>query len=376
MTAAARLPSPRATAPGSGLDVDVELSVGDLRVAVSFVVEPGETLALLGPNGAGKSTVVGAIAGLRILERGRIALDGRILDEGPAGIHVEPERRDVGVVFQDLLLFPHLTALENVAFPLRAGGARPAAARRRALDWLDRLGVADRARARPATLSGGEAQLVALARALVAEPRLLLLDEPTSTLDVGARSRVRALVAETLARFDGVRVLVTHDPVEAMTLADRLAIVEGGRLTQLGAPQEIRERPRTSYAAELVGLNLFRGRLEPLEGGAGALRSSEGELVVAWPAGIPPGPVDGVLAVLRPADVVLHTRAPEGSARNALRGRVAAVSVEGDRARVRIEASPPLVSEVTLGSVRRLGLSRGADVWASFKAVEVELVLP
>ena len=194
---------------------------------------------------------------------GTIALEGALLDDPANGVHVPPERRPIGVVFQSLLLFPHLSATENVAFPLRARGVPKPEARERASELLTRLGLAKRADARPGDLSGGEAQRVALARALIVEPGLLLLDEPLSALDVGARLRVRDLIREELARFPGVRVIVTHDPVEASALADRLVLLEGGRVTQIGTPEDIRTAPRSRYAAALVGVNAFHGLLEP-----------------------------------------------------------------------------------------------------------------
>jgi molybdate transport system ATP-binding protein len=354
------------------LVVDATASRGDFEVRARFEAAAGQTVALLGPNGSGKSTLVSSVAGLLPPSEGRIELDGLVLDDAMRGVHVPPERRPIGVVFQDLLLFPHLSAIENVAFPLRTRRVRRSAARERAARLLERLGVAGRAGARPADLSGGEAQRVALARALVGEPALLLLDEPLSALDVGARLRVREVVREELSRFAGVRILVTHDPVEASMLADRLVLLEDGRVTQIGSPEEIRAAPRSRYAADLVGVNAFYGRLEPLGEGAARLTSDEGVVVVPWPEGHEGGEVIGLL---RPADVTLSPEPPVGSARNVLSGRVTSIAVEGERARVRIATAPPLVAEVTLGSVDRLGLRNGALVWASFKAVEVQ-VLP
>jgi molybdate transport system ATP-binding protein len=353
------------------LAVDVVTRRGEFEVRAAFEADAGQTVALLGPNGAGKSTLVASVAGLEPPSEGRITLDGSVLDDVASGTHVAPERRPIGVVFQDLLLFPHLSALENVAFPLRAQGVERADARRRATELLERLGVKDRIRARPRDLSGGEAQRVALARALVAEPELILLDEPLSALDVGARARVRDLVRETLAGFSGVRLLVTHDPVEAAMLADRLVLLEEGRITQVGTPEQIRSAPRSRYAADLVGMNAFAGSLELYEEGAGRLLVEGAELVIPWPDGFEGG---RVLALLRPAAVTISLEPPSGSARNALFGRVAAIVVEGERARVRIATSPPLVAEITLGSLERLGLREGGEVWASFKAVEVEVV--
>jgi molybdate transport system ATP-binding protein len=354
------------------LEVDVTARRGEFEVRAAFGAEAGQTVALLGPNGAGKSTLVSSVAGLNPPPGGRIVLDGAVLDDASARVHVPPERRPIGVVFQDLLLFPHLSALENVAFPLRARGVERREAHRRAGELLERLGLAERSGARPHDLSGGEGQRVALGRALVAEPVLLLLDEPLSALDVGTRARVREILREELARFRGVRLLVTHDPVEASTLADRLVLLEDGHVTQVGTPEEIRSTPRSRYAADLVGVNAFHGRLEPLEEGAGRMETDGGEVIVPWPEDFAGGEV---IALLRPADVTLSPEPPTGSARNVLRGRVTTVAIEGERARLRLATSPPLVAEVTLGSIDRLGLREGAVVWASFKAVEVE-VLP
>jgi molybdate transport system ATP-binding protein len=355
------------------LDLDVVVRRDGFGVEAALTVELGETVALLGPNGAGKTTVVHAVAGLVVPDRGRIVLDGTVLDDRPGGAHVPPADRPIGVVFQDLLLFPHLSAVENAAFPLRARGVGREEARRRAVHALDRFGVAHRGEARPGRLSGGEAQRVALARALVDEPRVLLLDEPLTALDVGARSRIRDLLRETLQGFAGYRIVITHDPVEAAMLADRLVLLEAGRVTQTGTLEEIRAAPRNRYAADLVGVNLYAGRLVPMEAGVGRLETERGDLVVGWPAGVE-GAVDDVLGVVRPADVSLFLARPEGSARNAVRGTVRSVTVEGQRARVAIDGRPPLVAEVTPGSVRRLDLRPGTEVWASFKAVEVRLI--
>ncbi len=310
-------------------------------------------------------------------DEGTIVLDGRTLDDAAAGTHVLPEDRPIGVVFQDGLLFPHLSALENAAFPLRARGVASSEARDRSRALLDRLGFPQiRADARPSDLSGGEAQRVAIARALIHEPRLLLMDEPTSSLDVRARSELRPLIRATLRGFEGVRVLVTHDPVEALTFADRIVVLEQGRVTQSGSSEELRNAPQTTYVADLVGVNLFAGRLEPHDTGVGSIVTATGSVVVPWPEGVPREPIDGVLGVLRPADVVIHTAEPEGSARNVLNGRIAEVAFEGERARVRLDSRPPVVAEITRGSVDRLGLTNAETAWASFKAVEVAVVLP
>ena len=343
---------------------------GSFEVRATIEAEEGETLALLGPNGSGKTTVVLGLAGL-IESTGAIELGDERIDGLP------PERRPLGVAFQDGALFPHLTVLANVAFPLRARGVRRREADGDASATLSRLAPDVRSDALPPTLSGGEAQRVALARAIVHQPRLLLLDEPSSGLDVRGRAELRPVLVDTLSSFPGVRVLVTHDPVEAMTLADRVVILEGGHVTQAGTFDDVRRTPRSRYAAELVGVNLFVGRLEPIDGGAGRLVTPEGDVVVGWPEGAPRSPIDKVTGTLRPSDVVVHAAPPaRSSARNAWRGTVEDLAVYGERVRARIASRPPLVAEVTAGSVRQLGLARGSEVWVSCKAVEVEITLP
>jgi molybdate transport system ATP-binding protein len=357
------------------LEVAATAERDGFSLAVDLSVAAGGTVALIGPNGAGKSTLAGVLCGLVPISSGRVRVDGDTLEDPGAGIRVPPGHRPVGIMFQDLLLFPHLSVAENVAFPLRAMGIGREAAVERARVVLGQLGVAGRADARPGALSGGEAQRVALARALVHGPRVLVLDEPLSAVDVAARATLRALLKERLSRFEGYRLVVTHDPVEAATLADRLVILEGGRVTQEGTPDDIRTAPRTRYAAELVGVNLFAGRLVPLGDGAGRLTTPEGDVVVRWPDR-PEDPLDDVLGILHPTDVALFRSRPEGSARNVVAGRVTLITIEGNRARLRIDGAPSLVAEVTPGSVDRLGLREGQEVWASFKAVEVRLVLP
>ena len=356
------------------LRADLRCTVGDFVVEAAIDAEPGRPVVLIGPNGAGKTTLVRALAGLTPIERGTVTLDGTTLDDPPS--HVPARDRPVGVVFQDRALFDHMTALENVAFGLRARGVRTGDARHRARELLRSMDVEHRAHAKPPQLSGGEAQRVAIARAIVHEPKLLLLDEPLASLDVRARTEVRALLAKVLAGFGGVAIVVTHDPVDALTLADRVLVLERGRVTQAGPVDEIRSAPRSSYAAELVGINLFTGRLEPIGDGAAALQVDGGTIVVSCPAAVT-APVDGVTALLRPADVVLYREQPSAaSARNILAGTIRSIADDGQRARIRIDATPPLVADVTSGSVARLGLREGVAVWASFKAVEVRAVLP
>jgi molybdate transport system ATP-binding protein len=343
------------------LEARVIAHVGGLRVDAAFDAEPGRTVVLLGPNGAGKTTLLRVLAGLHALDAGRVVVDGQALDDPAAGTWVPTERRPIAVVFQDHALFPHLTALENVAFGLRARGVRRADARRRARAWLEHVGVARHAGARPRSLSGGEAQRVAVARALVVEPRVLLLDEPLAALDASARIETRRELRHHLGAHDGARVVVTHDPVDAMTLANRVVVLEEGRVVQAGTITELREHPRSRYVADLVGVNLYRG----VATGGRIKLAGGGELVVA-------GDADGeVFAVVHPRAVALHRRPPEGTPRNVLAGAVAHLDVEGDRVRVIVAGPVPVTAEVTPSAVAELGLAAGDPVWASVKATEL-----
>jgi molybdate transport system ATP-binding protein len=353
--------------------VDVRAQRDGFALEASFEAAESDVVALLGPNGAGKSTLVETVAGIERPDHGTVVLDGRTLDDGAS--HVDARDRPIGVLFQRLHLLPHLSVLENVAFPLRARGRKAAEARAAARAMLDRIGGAAFADARPERLSGGEAQRVALARALIGEPRLLLLDEPLSALDVSSRTTIRAVLRRELAAFDGVAILVTHDPVDAMTLASKIVLLEDGRVTQAGTPEEIRAAPHTPYAADLVGVNLFAGRLVAAGGGGALIETQHGAVACVAPSGVPV-PSDEILGLLRPADVSLHVSRPEGSPRNVFRGTVRFVSVEGERARVGIDSSPPLVAEVTTASLLQMGIDEGVELWASFKALEVRVELP
>jgi molybdate transport system ATP-binding protein len=345
------------------LDARIRVDVGALQVDAVVTADAGETVALLGPNGAGKTTVLRTIAGLRALDAGRVMVDGRVLDDPDTGVFVPTERRPVGLVFQHTALFPHLSALENVAFGLRAQRVGKREARERAAAWLDRVGAGAYACARPAALSGGQAQRVALARAVVLEPRVLLLDEPMAALDPSARVDMRRELRRHLGAQDGARVVVTHDPVDAMTLGDRVIVLDAGRVVQAGRLDELRERPRSRYVADLVGVNLYRGRAD-----GGRIRlAGAGELVAA-------GAANGeVFAVIHPRAVALHRRHPEGTPRNVLAGSVEHLDVEGDRVRVMVGGPVPVTAEITPAAVVELELTAGAPVWASVKATEISV---
>jgi molybdate transport system ATP-binding protein len=345
------------------LDAAISLRLGSLELDVELSVQPGEVLALLGPNGAGKSTVLRCLAGLTPIDRGRIVIDGTVVDEPSSATWVEPEHRAVGLVFQQYLLFEHLSVVENVAFGLRARGVAKAEARARGEEWLERFGLASLAHERPRALSGGQAQRVALARALATDPHLLLLDEPLAALDAGTRSTVRRDLRAHLSTFHGMRVLVTHDPVDAYALADRVAVVEAGRIVQSGTLAEVTAHPRSRYVADLVGLNLVGGVVE-----AGVLTTPGGARVVI--ADAEPGPS---LAVIRPHSIALVREMPTGSPRNVWTGTIGGIDRIGDRVRVGVEGVLPLTAEITVAALEALQLHAGDVVHASVKATDIEV---
>ncbi len=342
------------------LQLEIEARRGDFALAVADEIGD-ETVAVVGPNGAGKSTLLRCVAGLEPLTAGHIVLHGQTFDDVARGVHVPPERRAMGVVFQDYLLFPHRTALDNVAFGLRVRGQRGRAARRRAAGWLHRLGLGDHAALRPPQLSGGQAQRVALARALAIDPAALLLDEPLAALDVDARHDIRRRLRERLDGFRGPTLLVTHDPLEAATLADRLIVLEHGAVTQRGTIDDVTRRPRSAWAARLAGVNLYRGRAS---GGTVALHDG-GRLTAA---GAPDGEV---FVAVPPSAVALFRQRPSGTPRNVWTGAVDGVERYGDRLRVHLAGAPPITAEITPAAAAELDLARASDVHIAVKATEI-----
>jgi molybdate transport system ATP-binding protein len=349
----------------AGLDCLVQLHLGPLTLDVQLAVEPGELVVLVGPNGAGKSTLLRAIAGLQVVDAGHVVLDGETLDDPARNRFVPARERSIGVVFQDRLLFDHMTVADNVAFGVQSRGARRRDARRAATQWLERLGLSDLAGLRPPQLSGGQAQRVALGRALAFEPRLLLLDEPFSALDATTRVDVRRDLRRHLATLAIPKIIVTHDPVDAISLADRIVVLEAGVVTQHGRPDDIRARPRSRYVADLIGVNLLRGTLRD-----GTIELADHrEIAVVDHAGWQ-GPVT---ATIHPRAITLHGEQPAGSARNVWATTVDDLDDEGERVRVRVSAPVPLVVEITPAARADLALSRGTPVWVSFKATEVDV---
>ncbi|MFK4227101.1 ABC transporter permease [Streptomyces sp. NPDC019890] len=324
--------------------------------------EPGTTIAVVGPNGAGKTTLLRALLGLTPRAHAELRLGDRDATALP------PHRRGVAWVPQDGALFPHMSALANTAYGLRAHGVPRAEARRDAQQWLDRLGVGHLAHRRPTQLSGGQAQRVALARALAARPRLLLLDEPLAALDQTTRAQVRHTLRRHLDGFGGVCLIVTHDPVEAVALADRVLVLDDGRALQDAPPTDVTRHPRSPWVARMLGRNAWPGTATP----DGLQLPGGGTLIVADP--LPTG-VEA-LAVIAPEAVAVHRDKPTGSPRNVWPGTVREITASGSRLRILItsDQAPDLVAEITPQAAAELGLADGTPVWTSVKATEATVV--
>ncbi|MFP5298975.1 MAG: ABC transporter ATP-binding protein [Actinomycetota bacterium] len=352
------------------LDVDLTALRGEMTVRARFQASLGETVALVGPNGAGKSTILHALCGLVPLQAGRVVLGDEVWDDVETRVRRAPYERSVGVVFQDLRLFDHLTVADNIAFGLAARGLGSISDRVR--EVASRFGISASLEASPKTLSGGQRQLVALARAVAGEPRVLLLDEPTASLDAEMRPRVRSLLREVLADPQRVNVLVTHEPADALNLASRVVVVEEGATGEAGTVRDIARRPVSRYAATFVGVNLLRGEAR-FAGDHAEVTTEMGIVHVADPS--PTGtdkdetlPVD---LVIHPTAVTLSIDEPHSSARNVFRMQVRGMTATG--ARVRVDLGP-LTAEVTPSAVQDLDLKEGNEVYAAIKATQIELL--
>jgi molybdate transport system ATP-binding protein len=354
------------------LELRVRRSLGSLALDAELTAPAGDVTVLVGESGAGKSTLLRMVAGLLAPDAGRISLRGRVLCDVAARAWTRPEARPVGWVAQDLALFPHLSARDNVAFGPRALGMPAGEANARADRALARLGLEAFAERRPRELSGGEQQRVALARALVLEPEVLLLDEPLASLDPRTRRAVRGELRRLLAGLPCVTLLVTHDPTEALALGDRIATLEDGRVTQVDSREAFVRRPRTRYAAEFLGLNQLEGPvLERTADGIALVAVGDCRLAVPDPGG-----AQRLRVLVHPHAVTLSLAPPTGSALNVIAGAIAELVPEppGERVRVLLDSRPPLAATVMRASVESLGLELGRRVHASFKATAVEVI--
>jgi molybdate transport system ATP-binding protein len=351
------------------LSVRARTTLGALRLDVDLAVEPGECVALAGPSGAGKTTVLRVAAGLLRPADGRVVMGGETWLDTARGVDVAAERRRCGYVFQDYALFPHLSAWQNVAYPLR--GTSRHERRSRALSLLDRFGLADRAEARPRTLSGGERQRVALARALARSPEVLLLDEPLSALDARTRAEAARSLAAVLRESDAPALLVTHDFTEAAQLGDRVGIIDRGRVVQEGTPSDLAAAPRSAFVADFTGAVVLTGTAHRTTDGLTEVELDGGGTVTSTDEG------DGAVAVsVYPWEIVIEpaSEEPHGSAQNWLPAEVLSMTTVGNRVRLGLAGPQPLAAEITLASAERLQLHAGARVIATWKAAATRLV--
>lgn len=351
----------------AGLEVAVRFAPRDVDLELS--VAPGQVLAVLGPNGAGKSTLLGLLAGLLRPTAGRVVLDGEVLVDD-RGTFVPPHRRGVGLLAQDAMLFPHLDVEANVAFGPRSAGSSRTHARERAQQLLGDVGMTPFAGRRPHELSGGQAQRVAIARALAAEPRLLLLDEPMAALDVTAAPEVRQVLRRVLRGTGRCAVLVTHDPLDALALADQVVVLEAGRVAERGPAQQVLSSPKSAFGARLAGLVLIPGTIT-----ADGLATADGTVV----HGLVTGAVgEHGVALFSPSVVSVHASDPGGSPRNRWSATVLDVVPRGEVVRVRARPDAPaghdVLADITVAAAAELDLAPGGPVHLVVKATAVRIL--
>lgn len=333
-------------------DVEAELEVADVQ-----------TIAILGPNGSGKSTLLSVIAGILRPDSGRATLDDTTLFDIAAGAWLAPHERGTALLAQDPLLFPHLSALDNVGFGPRSTGASRSHSREIARGWLDAVDAGELAHRKPSGLSGGQAQRIAIARALAAEPRLLLLDEPMSALDITVVPAMRQTLRRVLTGRSAV--IVTHNVLDALLLADHVIVMESGRIVEQGPTRDVLARPRSTFGAQIAGLNLARGVVE-----RGSVRASGGLLVAGLHHDVPVPEGHPAVAVFSPSAVGVHRERPSGSPRNVFAAAVRELEPRGSQVRVRTDE---LSADVTVAAVAELDLLPGTDVFLSVKASEVAI---
>ena len=346
------------------LSADLAIKQGEFRLEAGFELE-GHA-ALLGPNGSGKSTLLDVLAGLRRPHRGRITLGDEPLLDTRVGLNRRPAERRLGYVLQDGALFPHLTVAENVAYPLTV---RKQTDDGQVAELLERFQLGDLVAQRPAELSGGERQRTALARALAAEPRWLLLDEPFAALDVAARPRLRQELLQLLDERDVPALLVTHDARDALGLGGQVIVLEAGRIVEQGSAQALLAEPSSAFGAALAGVNYLLGTV--CGAGGGLLDVRVGEATVHVPGEREIGQT--VAIVVNPTDIILSDEVPHTSAQNHFRGTVAALTPDGPGFQVQLTGELPLMVWVTPASVADLALRPGREVTALFKTPAARL---
>jgi len=333
---------------------------------VDLDIKRGEYISIMGPSGSGKSTLFNAIGGLDKPDEGSVFINDVDMAQLDARELAYLRCHTIGYIFQTFNLIPVMTALENVMMPMIFAGMSTADAQDKAADILKRVELGHRLMNKPAEMSGGQQQRVAMARALVADPKLLLLDEPLAALDVSIKTDVRRLLREALRRSSAANVLVTHDLLDAVALGDRMVVIENGAIVQTGTPAEVTARPRSRYVADLVGVNLLRGTAH----GAVLEVDGGGQLTCAESA---TGPI---LALIAPAAVPVSRERPDGDGQNTWPGQISAVDLMGDRVRVRIDGTPAITAEVPPAAVDELKLDDGGQLWASVSPAAITVYPP
>jgi molybdate transport system ATP-binding protein len=377
------------------LQVDLETHLNTFHLSLSFSAEPGKTIVLLGESGSGKTTILRLLAGLLHPQRGRISLGETLYFDSETHIAVPPQERPFGYVFQDYVLFPHLSVFDNIAFGLHAQHLPRQLVRQRVGAALEQVRLSGFDQRRPAQLSGGQQQRVAIARALALQPALLLLDEPLSALDVQTRREVRHELHRILAEVGITTILVTHQYLEALVFGQQILVLDAGKVIQRGEQRDLLTYPRSSYIAELIGVNFFRGHIVrqetnmlyaiELQNGAQSFeivaalkehRSTEKNPAVGEEAYI----------VVDPRSITLYPNPPDSSARNVFRGEIvqmlhlggSPLHTGGENEHVRVSillngSMPPLTAEITEASALRMQLHDGKIIYASFKATEASV---
>jgi molybdopterin-binding protein len=329
---------------------------------ISLGIEEGEYFIVLGPTGAGKTVLLESIAGLYPIKSGKIWLRGKEVTG------VEPEKRKISIVYQDHVLFPHLSVKKNIVFGLKMNKATPDEQNSRINRVAELLGISNLLHRRPDTLSGGEKQKVALGRAIVTQPELLLVDEPLSALDPETRENVQHELRQ-LHRALGVTILhVTHDFEEAIALGNRIAVIGEGRLMQVGTPEEIFRHPNSEFVARFaMTRNIFLGKAERKSSGDTVFKVDGTEFIIAKEA-------DGNYhASIRPEEILVSTEPIRSSARNCFPGTVTHVLDKGSTLYVTVNIPPELSCMVTRHSFEEIGLHEGKKVYVTFKASSIHL---
>jgi len=362
--------SDRDPAAGTGA-LELQATLADRGIDLEIRLHPGEIVAVLGPNGAGKTTLLSVISGLERPDTGRVVLDDRVLVDTASSIWVAPHQRGVALLAQQAMLFPHLTAAANVAFGPRSAGMSRRDSHADAMQWLLAVDGTEFADRKPAQLSGGQAQRVAIARAMAARPALMLLDEPMSALDVAVAPALRQLLRRVLRGTRRTALIVTHDILDALALADRAIVLDGGSVVEDGPVREVLSRPRSAFAARIAGVDLIAGTVEA----HGLSTPDRGHIAGIVDSSCVSG--EPAVALFSPSAVAVHLTPPTGSPRNHFAVTIAELEPRGEIVRVRAadsaDGSAGLVADLTAASVADLDLAPGMGVHFAVKATEVSI---